>query len=320
MQPRYSSKTVLSLALGAVLTGQAWANEPMVIGVPHWPSAEVTAHILAETLQTELEQDTQLKVSGTLGIFTGIEDGSIDVHPEIWLPNLDKVVRRYTIDADVLRLSPRGTAASQNICTTPHSQAVTGIDQLSDLTNPEIAKQFDSDGDGRGEIWIGAETWSSTPIEQIRARSYGYDQTMELLKAPEDVAMANVDAAIAIGRPVVFYCYQPHHIFELHEIVALAEPPHDPARWSILLPSEDATWLKNSRAETAWDAAHFHIGYASHLARNYPDVAGFLDNVTFSADDITAMAYAVSVERRAPGDVAADWIKDNQDRIEAWRP
>ncbi|MEM8878471.1 MAG: glycine betaine ABC transporter substrate-binding protein [Pseudomonadota bacterium] len=313
-------------ALAIMVLADVWAglykpvqaDEPIIVGVPHWASAEVTAHILAETARDRFQIDARTKQSGTLGIFKGIEAGEIDVHPEIWLPNLDLLIERYAVEAGILRMSPRGVPASQNICTTPQTQAATGLTKLADLTNPEIARQFDTNGDGLGEIWIGAPSWSSTPIERIRARSYGYDQTMELLQAPEDIAMANVDAAVAIGRPVVFYCYQPHHIFQLHDIVRLEEPEHDPARWSIKLPGDDASWLKNSRADTAWDAAHFHIGYAARIAQRHPDLARFLDNVSFEPDDITAMAYAVSVERRAPRDVALQWIEDNGARIDGW--
>lgn len=308
----------LAIAIAGSIQAPSRADAPVVIGVPHWPSAEVTAHILAETARGELGIAAETQVSGTLGIFKGIEAGDIHVHPEIWLPNLEELVDRYAVKASILKVSPRGVPASQNICTTPQTQEATGIRRLADLADPEMAKKFDSNGDGRGEIWIGAQTWSSTPIEQIRAHSYGYDQTMELMKSPEDIAMANVDAAIAIGRPVVFYCYQPHHIFELHDIVQLEEPEHDPARWNILFPQDDAAWIKKSRAETAWDAAHFHIGYASEIARDRPALARFLDNVSFNPEDITGMAYAVSVERQPPREVALKWIADNRERIEEW--
>ena len=80
---------------------------------------------------------------------------------------------------------------------------------------------FDTDGDGKGEMWIGALGWSSTSIEKIRAKSYGYEKTMTLLQMPEDMAMAAVDAAVATEQPIVFYCYSPHHMFKLHDIVAI---------------------------------------------------------------------------------------------------
>ena len=52
-------------------------------------------------------------------------------------------------------------------------------------------------------MWIGAPTWSSTSIEKVRAKSYGYAKTMTLLEMPEDVAMAAVDSAVATEQPIV---------------------------------------------------------------------------------------------------------------------
>ncbi|MEM8837208.1 MAG: glycine betaine ABC transporter substrate-binding protein [Pseudomonadota bacterium] len=302
-----------------VITSPAKSTEaPVVIGVPNWPSAQVTAHIIGDVLETRFNLKTSRQPMGTLGIFAGIERGDVHIHPEIWLPNLESVVAKRGGDQGLLRLSGNGVAASQNVCVTRETANSTGIKRLSDLTNPEIAGKFDSNRDGKGEIWIGAQTWSSTLIERVRAKTYGYDQTMQLLEMQEDIAMASVDAAIAVGRPIVFYCYRPHHIFQLHDIVVLEEDAHDPETWDIKLPSEDANWFQNSRAGTAWDASHFHIGYASSLLESAPEAGDFLANVAFTPDDIVSMSYQMMVERKPAEDIASQWIMDNRDRIEEW--
>ena len=90
-----------------------------------------------------------------------------------------------------------------------------------------MAKNFDTNGNGRGEVWIGASGWASTNIEKIRAKSYGYDETMELLEMDESLAMANVDSAVAKNANHVFYCYTPNHMFALHDLVILKEPKYD---------------------------------------------------------------------------------------------
>ena len=38
------------------------------------------------------------------------------------------------------------------------------------------------------DIWIGAPGWASTNVEKIRAKSYGYDTTMDLLEMDETLA------------------------------------------------------------------------------------------------------------------------------------
>ncbi|TYC52469.1 amino acid-binding protein [Rhodobacterales bacterium] len=290
----------------------------LVIGVPAWPSAEVTAHIIADTLHDKYGVDADLQERGTLTILADIGRGRIQVHPEIWLPNLNVMVDKLSKQDNVLRLGPHTVAASQNICVTNETAQQTGVKAVGDLAKAEIAAKFDSDGDGMGEMWIGAPTWSSTEIERIRARSYGYDKTMTLLEMPEDVAMASVDAAVAVGRPIVFYCYGPHHVFALHDIVRLEEPPHDPARWSIVTRAQDDKWLEKSKADTAWGASSFQVGYAASLEKDMPEVAAFLSAMEFQPEDVTEMSYAVVVEGKAPEEVARSWMSENADRIGEW--
>lgn len=290
----------------------------MVIGVPAWPSAQVTANIIAQSLKQKLNIDAELREGGTLTILTGLGRGTFQVHPEIWLPNLSDMVEKLSAADGTLRLAAHSVTATQNICTTKSSQEATGISSVEDLAKPEKAALFDSNGDGKGEIWIGAPTWSSTEIEKIRAHSYGYDKTMSLLEMQEDVGMASVDAAAAVGKPIVFYCYGPHHVFQLHDIVKLEEPAHNSASWTIVKRADDPEWLEKSEAASAWDTSKFMIGYAASLTQDMPDVAAFLDAIDLQPEDITHMSYAVQVLRRSPAQVAADWISDNSERVAGW--
>jgi len=310
--------TILAAAIGAMTALPVHAAGKIVIGEPAWPSAEVTANILAIVLRDKFSADTELKQRGTLTILSEVDADTIQIHPEVWLPNLADAIERMGGEGANVVLSPIGVDASQNICTTKATVEQTGIDEVADLADPAMAAKFDSNGDGKGEMWIGAQTWSSTIIEKVRARSYGYDKTMALLEMPEEVAMVAVDAAAATDSPIVFYCYAPHHVFKLHDIVKLSEPPYDPARWNIVNSAEDSHWLANSQAETAWDRSHFHIAYSGSVKTGSPEIAGFLNKVAFQPDDIVEMGYAVEVERMPPEDVAKKWIEDNSDRIEEW--
>ena len=189
---------------------------------------------------------------------------------------------------------------------------------ISDLSDPKKTAAFDTDGDGHGEMWIGAQTWSSTSIERIRANSYGYAKTMTLLEMPEDVGMAAVDAAEATQRPMVFGCYAPHTVFKLHDIVRLTEPPYDPAKWKVVLPSEDPLWLSKSSAPVGWDAAHYHIAYATSLRKEHPEVVKFLERVDFKPEEGTDMSYALQVERQDPYEFAEQWVAKNAARVDGW--
>ncbi|PLX36718.1 MAG: amino acid-binding protein [Hyphomicrobiales bacterium] len=317
MQPFHHWRTALSIAACLAFTAPAAAAD-IVVGVPSWPSAQVTANVIASVIKTDLGVETELVDRGTMGILSGMATGETHIHPEVWFPNHKQAVERFNAKSNSIRVSPQGVAATQNLCVTEATAQNTGITNVADLANPKIAAQFDTDGDGKGEMWIGDQGWSSTNIERVRARSYGYDKTMTLLVEKEEVAMAAVDVAVSLEQPIVFYCYSPHHVFDLHKIRKLAEPAHDPATWTIVAPAADSDWLAKSKAETAWDLSHFHIAYAALLDAEHPKVAGFLRRITLEPEDAAAMSYAVQVERKTPADAAAEWIAANRNRIEEW--
>jgi len=303
-------------ALGLLLaqSGVVFAAD-LVVAMPNWPSGQVTANIIKSALKKELSLDVEVREMGTMTAFAGLASGEVDVHPEVWLPNLNSLVTKY---ADKVQLADIGVAAWQGICTTKQTVDKTGIHSVNDLLDMKKTAALDTDGDGKGEMWVGAATWSSTAIEQIRAKSYGYDKDLQLLQMPEEMGMAAVDAAEAADKPVVFACYSPHVVFKLHNIVKLDEPAHDAAKWHVVLPADDPDWLAKSNAPVAWDKAHFHIAYAKSLASRKPEVTKFLESIDFTPEEIIDMSYAVEVDRQTPEDYAEAWVDKNPDRVAKW--
>jgi glycine betaine/proline transport system substrate-binding protein len=316
--------TLAPMLRGAILGAVVWFSctssraADLVIAMPNWSSGQASANILKVSLKQEFGLDADAVEMGTLIAFAGLNSGTVDIHPEVWLPNLDNLVRKYVVEDGTVALSPIGVPAWQGICATRVAADKYGIRDVSDLNDTKKTAALDTDGDGRGEMWIGAQTWSSTTIERIRANSYGYAKTVTLLEMPEDVGMAAVDAAEATQQPMVFACYAPHAVFKLHDIVRLTEPPFDPAKWKVVLPSEDPAWLSKSSAAVGWSTAHYHIAYATLLRQKYPEVARFLDNVHFTPEDSTEMSYAIQVERQDPYKFAEQWVARNQARVKQW--
>jgi len=317
--------TATFAALGLFVSAEALVPMPqadaaeVVIGVPAWSSANVTAHVLKSLLKSEFDIDAVLEPGTNEEIFAAMDAGTEDIHPEVWLPNHASLNAEYVLRRKSVVMSPKGVPARQGICVTQATKDEHGIGSIKDLTDPAKAKIFDTDGNGKGEVWIGDPEWSSTRVEEIRAKSYGYDRTMELLQAPEEIAVTAIDAAIAGDKPLVFYCYEPHHTFELHDIVFLDEPAYDPRKWTVLMPEDDPGWLEKSDAPVAWPPSFFHINYSSKLAGERPDVSAFLEAVRLDVDTVSEMTYALIVERRDPDEFAAEWISENADRVAAWR-
>lgn len=166
------------------------------MGVPNCPSVTVTANIIEAVVEQNLGLSVELQTATNPVIFEAMGTGSMHIHPEVWLPNQQSVVDQA---CNAVELNARPTSAVQGIC---FNQAAldAGITDISDLTDPTLAALLDSDGNGRGEIFIGATGWASTIVEQAKAHAYGYDQVLDLVELDEGVAYSQLDGAIAAGR------------------------------------------------------------------------------------------------------------------------
>ncbi|MGB0847397.1 MAG: glycine betaine ABC transporter substrate-binding protein [Thiolinea sp.] len=306
---------VLACSMAAGATAQA---ADVVIGVPNWPSVQVTAHVLKTVMEDNLGVEVELQNGTNPVVFEAMDKGSMHVHPEVWLPNQSNLHDKFVKDKGSVVMNENGIPAFQGMCVTKDTAEMTGIKKLSDLTDPDIAKQFDTDDDGKGEIWIGAAGWASTNVEKIRAKSYGYDTTMNLKEMDETLALAEVDNAVTQKKPIVFFCYTPHHMFALHELVVLEEPKHDPEKWKVIQPTDDPDWLAKSEAGVAWDLAYLHIHFAKAMGEKYPEVSDLLSKVKLDTDTVSKMTFALVVDKEDPAEFAKKWVSENGETVEGW--
>ena len=298
--------------------GTAAQAADVVIGVPNWPSVRVTAHVLKVVMEDNLGLEVELQNGTNPVVFEAMDAGAMHVHPEVWMPNQVNLNNKFVKEKKSVKMNPNGVAGDQAMCVTKGTAERTGIANLSELSNPDMAKNFDTDGDGKGEIWIGAAGWASTNVEKIRAKSYGYSETMNLKEMDETLALAEVDNAVAQKKNIVFFCYTPHHMFALHELVILKEPAYDEAKWKVIQPTDDPEWLEKSSAAVAWNTAYLHIHYAAALEKSQPAAAKLLSQVKLDTDTVSAMTYALVVEKKDPAEFAKKWVSENSSAVDSW--
>ena len=310
MKSKFLTTVVTTLAL----TSPALAAD-LIVGVPNWPSVTVTANVIKAVVEKNMGMTVELQTGTNPVIFEALDKESMQIHPEVWLPNQQGLVDKYKAKVE---LNTHGAAAVQGICANKVA-ADAGFKDISDLADPAKAALLDSDGNGKGEVFIGATGWGSTTVEHAKAHGYGYDQIVDLVELDETLAYAQLGTAITAGKPWVGFCYTPHHLFTLHpEMVFLTEPAHDAAKWSMVLPEADTDWLNKSNVAMAWPTAYIQPAFSVGLNEKAPQVASMLRNIDLSSAELGAFSFSVVVDGKDAALVAADWIAANPDRVTAW--
>lgn len=308
----------LCLAISLCLTGVSAQAADLVLGVPSWPSAAVTANIIKIVMEENLGLDVDTQNGSNTVIFEAMDRGSMNVHPEVWLPNQANLNQKYVKERGTVVQNQHGVQASQGICVTKKTSEKYNIKSIYDLTDPDKSVIFDTNDNGKGEMWAGQPGAASTTVEKIRAKSYGYDQTMDLVELDTPLNWAALDAAEKAGKPYAFFCYTPHHIFSIYDLVMLEEPAHNPDTWKVIQPTDDADWLAKSNADSAWAPAFLYVHYSKSLEKDQPEAAMLLKNFNLNADIVGQLSYGMVVDKKAAEVVAKEWVETHSDLIESW--
>jgi len=306
-------------ALGLTAASPSFAAEKVNIGAPSWTGAQAIAHLIQEIVVSRIGGEATLVPGNNAAIFAAMDagKGDIDIHPDVWLPNQKSFTDKYVEGTGNVALSENPYEGKQSFCVSKEFSEKAGVTSIFDLARPEIAEQMDSDGNGKGEIWIGAPGWASANVNQVKVRDYGLMPFMEPIRADQSVMTATVGDSIKKGIGYAFYCYSPHAIWFQHDIVRLEEPPFDPEQYTALQPSDDPDWFENSKVMTEDALKQVQIAYSKSLADRSPAVADLVKNIALTGDDVSSFAFEIEGGKDA-GDVAKAWVAANSDRVDGW--
>ena len=304
--------------LGATVSGSVFA-ESVKIGAPAWTGAQAIAHLIQEVVVTRIGGEAELVPGNNGAIFQAMDQGKgdIDVHPDVWLPNQESFTKKYVDEAGTVALSENSYEGKQSFCVTRAFSEANNVTSIFDLARPEVAELMDSDGNGKGEIWVGAPGWASANVNEVKVRDYGLLPFMEAVRADQAVMTATVADSVKKDQGYAFYCYSPHAIWFQFDIVRLEEPAFDPEKYIALQPSDDPDWYEKSKVMTEDALKQVQIAYSKSLSDRSPAIADLLANIALDGETVSNFAFEIEGGKDA-ATVAKEWVAANSDRVDSW--
>lgn len=304
----------LSTAVGA------YAQELVRIAEPNWASGRAMAGLIKVIVEDKLGGQAELVPGTNAVVFAGMDrgKGEIDVHPDVWLPNQSNFTDEYVDTNQTVALSEGSYEGFSAFCAPREFAEANNIKSVFDLATPEVAALMDRDGDGMGDIWVGAPGWASTKINSVKVRDYGIGNFFTPIEAEEEIATASISDALNKGEGYAFYCYAPHYNWFVFDMVRLEEPAFDPAKYDMKQPAEDANWFENSSVTTGDKAKSIHVGYSRSLETRTPTVAEFLAKIDIDTDTVNNFTHEIVVKQRSSEEVAREWIAANSATVDGW--
>lgn len=286
------------------------------IALLDWPSAQIKGHILAAIINQHTELNASVLSLSNEQVFREMDDdeGSVDIHPDLWIENNPELIRRYVKAFGSVTLGKQSVKGSQGLCYTD-----VGGDQglsfsVADLSKQDTAQRFDLTGDGKGDIWIGADGWASVEIERRRLSAYGLDTYYNYHVFDPDVLNMLVERNNHSQVPSLFFCYYPDALFMNEHVHLLNETPHNPVHWAEIVSgrSHSAPVIG-----TSWPNTEIRVAYRTSLKNKSPELVTLLQQFHISNRESVEMMAKLQ-QGASPEQIAEQWIASHQNTILEW--
>lgn len=196
-----------------------------------------------------------------------------------------------------------------------------GITNLEQLSDPEIAKLFDADGDGMADLTGCNPGWGCELVIEHQLPEYGLDETVRHNQGSYFALIADTIARYERGEPILYYTWTPLWVS------------------GVLTPGEDVEWLEvpytslpNNEDATAEDtsADGKNLGFAvddirvlanREWAEENPAAARFLELARIPINDVSAQNLLMREGEDSMEDIerhAQEWIQENIEDFNSW--
>jgi glycine betaine/proline transport system substrate-binding protein len=197
-----------------------------------------------------------------------------------------------------------------------------GITDIAQLKDPELAKLFDSDGDGKANLTGCNPGWGCELVIDHHLKAYGLEDTVQQDQGEYFALMANTMTRYKQGDPILYYTWTPLWVN------------------AVLVLNQDVDWLvvpftslpkkqgDITQAQTTADGKN--LGFAvdqimtlanRDFAEKNPAASKFMSLVSIPIADVSAQNELMQQGQDQPSDIrqhAQDWVAKNQEEFDSW--
>ena len=317
---------VLSLQMNPAVSADTTVN----LARPTWDTGWFQAEIYRELLQRLGYRVNGPRTLDNESFYTQAAEGDMDLWASGWFPLHDTYLEQAAIAGKVEPVGfeiPGG--AMQGYLIDKNTAERLNIQNLGDLSQPEIAAEFDYTGDGKADLIGCNEGWACAEVIDHHLQEYGLKATVTPVQGDYAPLLEETIKRYRQGEPVLFYTWTPN--------------------WTVsqLIPGKDVVWLEVPYASLPMGQQSLEsetvltgiegcvsdpctIGFprndirvvanTAFLAAN-PAVRSLLEQVTISVEDIATQNAKMLAGEGSEEDIrqhAQAWLQANNQQVDRW--
>lgn len=331
----FRSALAVALLLGSTIA-ISQSNERVTIAEQSFAGSKAVSYILKAVIEKRLGGQADVKLADTAVAVTALDkgDGQLDVIGDFWMPNQNARWTEFVEKKKTIFHNDEPYKGIQRLWIPGYLQDSHKIYSIDDLKKPEIAKLFDSDGNGLGEYWPGAPGWGSTQIWMVKMRSYGLDKLFEHTIVDQAVFLNKLDSEYKKKKAMLFYYWTPEWVPQAYDIRPLKEAQFtgykgenakgspfyagEKGCFELYNPREAQDWLERSHITCQNPDAEIWVVYSKSLATRAPRTAQFFKQIKLDPAEVSKWVGSIARDKKDPQDVAEEWVSKNKSIVDEW--
>ena len=249
-----------------------------------------------------------------------IANGDATFMADHWDPLHADFYKNAGGDAKLSRTGAYSQNAAQGYLIDKKTADAHKITNLEQLKNPEIAKLFDTNGDGKADLTGCNPGWGCEAVIEHQIKAYGLASTVTHVQGSYAALIADTITRFKQGQPILYYTWTPYWVSGVlrpgQEVVWLQVPhsslPGEQAKLDTKLPDgKNYGFVLNTQRIVA----------NQQFVQKNPAAAKLFEVMQLPVGDINAQNLAMKNGQNKPADIARHtdgWIKAHQKTFDGW--
>ncbi len=314
----------LMAAALAACSGSGSASKPtLVFADLNWSTALLQNAIARHILEKGYGYETDAVEGSTIPLMQALTRGDVNVSLEIWLPNQqaawDAAVEEGTVEGLGNSLSD-SVWQSAFIIPQYTADANPGLRSVEDLKEERYWSIFKRPTSGnKAGLVTCIPGWSCEVRNEQQLYGYGLQDIVELVNPGSFESLnSEIISAFENREDILFYYWGPTELAARLEsdyggFVRLEEPASTPECEQYLRENRDSGRPEDATMACEYANDRTIIAVRTELRESAPDAVAFLEKWSISGAEINALLVRLDETRDDYTDVAAWWLRGNDD-------
>jgi len=295
---------------------------------PTWDTEWFQAQVYRKLLQQLGYTVDQPVALDNPAFYQAVAQGDVDFWASSWFPLHNTYLPEIEGKASRVGMMAQG-GALQGYLIDKKTAEEHNIKYIEDLKDPELAKLFDIDGDGKADLVACPPGWGCEITITYQMDAYGLNDTVSQIQASYSASMADAISRYEAGQPILFYTWTPNWTvgelkpgedviwLQVHE----AKLPEDQQDMAPFISVAGVTGCPDDPCVMGWPANDIQVvANDAFLAAN-PAAAKLLEEVAIPLPAIFEQNARMNAGESRPDDLerhADEWIAANPELVDGW--